>query len=507
MIRTFSALYASKHSAFSPPVKEMSSSPLSSPSIQDIRGPDAVVGVRQDVFSSNHVRLERGSLPFKKRKFDMTLNLYTDCCNEDALPSSRLGTEVEKTPFEEPLLKKKKKNDNKRRRERSTENGSKKQHGGLTPDEPSGTSTSLEVTALSPASTHTGCYGRTTRTDSYCQRTPCYNGSQYCKLHYQQYVVHRIRSDQPTKSSSSSAPTAQDKGSSSASLSTQASSPGRSKKLKYQNKCFATTSTAAALEGGCRCQATTSRGLPCAYVAVIDTKYCFLHAEYETNPPRRRRPRQDAIKKLRATPAPPLVVEGTGSMLPHLTNSQDSPSSSNLLSSIQDLPLASLLSLPQVLLDRRGLPDVFAAPPLVTSRPSLHGLLGGSTVSSSSNSSAELPKAGASLTFLSQLAKNQWYHKSVCILAGPFQYQTGTVDRWGNGWVTIRMDNTNHALDGVLSRLQDECQGVFVRQGRFILHNRRAFELCLLPLAGSTPTNTSSTDVLHSTWRNAAPLA
>jgi len=33
------------------------------------------------------------------------------------------------------------------------------------------------------------CHGKTSRTHSYCKRLPCYKGSQYCKLHYHQYVV------------------------------------------------------------------------------------------------------------------------------------------------------------------------------------------------------------------------------------------------------------------------------------------------------------------------------
>lgn len=83
-----------------------------------------------------------------------------------------------------------------------------------------------------------GCHGKTSRNQSFCRRQPCYNGSQFCKLHYQQ--------DQ----------------------------------RRLQDKRYTGKEP--------RCAATTTRGRACAYIAVEGTVYCNLHADYETNPPPRR---------------------------------------------------------------------------------------------------------------------------------------------------------------------------------------------------------------------------
>ncbi len=102
-----------------------------------------------------------------------------------------------------------------------------------------------------------GCHGRTSRNNSYCRRTPCYNGSRYCKLHYQQY--HKLSSD-----------------------------PNGNFKNKNEEPQIADKRFTGLVPEESPCQATTTRGRPCAYVAVGNTKYCNLHADYDTNPPPRR---------------------------------------------------------------------------------------------------------------------------------------------------------------------------------------------------------------------------
>jgi len=77
-----------------------------------------------------------------------------------------------------------------------------------------------------------GCHGRTCRNNSYCRRVPRYNNSMYCKLHYQHYCVGN-GSQLPDK--------------------------------KFTGGLGETI-----------CVATTTRGRPCAYVAVSGG-FCHLH--------------------------------------------------------------------------------------------------------------------------------------------------------------------------------------------------------------------------------------
>ena len=103
-----------------------------------------------------------------------------------------------------------------------------------------------------------GCHGLTSRNNSYCRRQPCYKGSHYCKLHYQQHV-----------GDTSSPPTTQE--------------PPVVPSLAHQDKRFVGASNEV------RCHATTTRGRLCAYAAQgPKSKYCYLHADYDTNPPPRR---------------------------------------------------------------------------------------------------------------------------------------------------------------------------------------------------------------------------
>lgn len=116
-----------------------------------------------------------------------------------------------------------------------------------------------------------GCHGKSARSNSYCRRLPCYNGSNYCKLHYRQYNSNggeRTTEGQPQLVRPCT--------------STESGEISKTQPLVHQDRRFMGDS------GDVQCQATTTRGRPCAYVAVGDTRYCNLHAEYDTNPPPRR---------------------------------------------------------------------------------------------------------------------------------------------------------------------------------------------------------------------------
>jgi hypothetical protein len=83
-----------------------------------------------------------------------------------------------------------------------------------------------------------GCHGRTSRSNTYCQKNSCYNGSNFCKVHYQQ----------------------------------------QNNAGPFQYKRF--TGSGAEV---C-CKATTKRGKECAFVATSGNNYCHLHADCDNNP-------------------------------------------------------------------------------------------------------------------------------------------------------------------------------------------------------------------------------
>lgn len=260
-----------------------------------------------------------------------------------------------------------------------------------------------------------GCHGRTSRNNSFCRRTPCYNGSSYCKLHYQQYVVAGTRFHHETSI-----------GSAVSEPSSVTSTP-----TIHQDKRFT----------GCgsdvRCIATTTRGRACAYICVNDTKYCHLHADYDTNPPPRR---------------------GAGSSSTTTTPSQQltlTKSSLNILPRLQGCP---------------PLPDLGSGRMIsvTTLQPALMPLANddtrGSTSSVSSDDSFVGSNNSADSTIpetsnqqnLNSVSSDKWLDRKVKIATGPFINTTGVVEKWGNGWVTVRIHER-------------------------LTHNRRAIELLLVP--------------------------
>lgn len=165
-----------------------------------------------------------------------------------------------------------------------------------------------------------GCHGRTSRNNSYCRRQPCYNGSNFCKLHFQQYVAAcRVAVNSTSDNTALTAsmgegilendemPTGIDEGRTSVALAPEEKS-SQENKNSLLSSFHPQTGTGAAAggmlnrlhhhhhqdkrytgqSGEKQCCATTTRGRPCAYASVNGMKYCHLHADYDTNPPPRR---------------------------------------------------------------------------------------------------------------------------------------------------------------------------------------------------------------------------
>ena len=100
------------------------------------------------------------------------------------------------------------------------------------------------------------CHAKTSRGNFFCKRQPCYKGTNYCKQHFCQ-IEAKKGSDDEEESSKAAYTVGQDK------------------------RCTGD-------DNEVRCFATSTRGRTCAYIAVNYTKYCYLHADYDTNPPPRR---------------------------------------------------------------------------------------------------------------------------------------------------------------------------------------------------------------------------
>lgn len=258
-----------------------------------------------------------------------------------------------------------------------------------------------------------GCHGRTSRNNSFCRRTPCYKGSTYCKLHYQQYIVAGTRL--PLESTADSEPNS------------ITSTP-----TAHQDKRFT----------GCddevRCVATTTRGRPCAYVCVAGTKYCRLHAAYDTHPP----PRRGGSSSSATTPKPEPKLD----IMPRMQGCPTLP----------DLGTGRRFSTPSL------------QPALVpynsgNSRRSPSSVSSDDSFAASSHSFDSSPDA-SSQVLLSSISSDQWLDRKVKFATGPFVNRTGIVEKWGNGWVTVRVHGG-------------------------LTHNRRSIELYLVPPSSTTSEN------------------
>ena len=174
-----------------------------------------------------------------------------------------------------------------------------------------------------------------------------------------------------------------------------------------------------------RCNATTTRGRPCTYAAVQSTKYCFLHADYDTNPPPRR------IKS---------------------SNDEDKE-----ISTSSSVSPGALIHTEDDLSDEEN--QMSASPvPSIESHANLESKLKGSTAAvfkkRRTNAKFAEKHAESHRPLLSMMATDQWFGQAVQIAVGPFEGRTGIVQKWGNGWITVLIEGVG-------------------------FHNRRSFELYL----------------------------
>ena len=396
-----------------------------------------------------------------------------------------------------------------------------------------------------------GCHGRTSRNNSYCRRYPRYNGSLYCKLHYQQYVLNNnnnrhIISDSsveknptlttvqgsnqsndttPTNITASELEAAKAMARQIALTCTSTDSfinmyqlSGRqyfpvtntkSNTISNKNASYHQDKKFSNLPGEAQCKATTTRGRSCAYVSVNDTLYCHLHSEYGTNPPAPRRgsgsnQNQNSEKKNNSASQkkdsklflvtkkdvqnenPPnndtnekdskavLSVDNISSHMKKNANTNtittkleaEPPSESlpknsentekiNSIHKNESIILNQLKCLKNALMmeSTKGSSQILSCVNLQSNFKCETGQI--KVPSSSGNYMNNIGNKMDSLQLLTSVNSLQWENKLVRIMFGPLARHTGRIMRWGNGWVTI---------------------GTYAG-----LHNRRAFELQLLP--------------------------
>jgi hypothetical protein len=292
-----------------------------------------------------------------------------------------------------------------------------------------------------------GCHGRTSRYNSFCRRQPCFNGSNYCKLHYALYQ-EKSKSDTTSvattvaatvvtpaqkkksaiqKKKSAILPASQNGTNDNTVVPTlpvvMINTPNAiSKSNAQQDKRFTGS------PGEIRCHATTTRGRACAYVAVgksddqgdddVASKYCHLHADYDKNPPARRNK-------------------------------------------------AALIASTTSLLQRGSKVFVVESYVKATKGSKNVGRNHKGDLNGSSSSSQSFP-------LLSMLSTDIWFNKRVIISTGPFMNRSAVVLRWGNGWVTVKLDMKD-------SEVTDGGKGKKKKKKDDVVHNRRSFELFLHP--------------------------
>ena len=297
-----------------------------------------------------------------------------------------------------------------------------------------------------------GCHGKSSRHNSYCRRMPCYNGSNYCKLHYRQYVrAASTSSDDMTLSAEEYDPQ-QDPADETTPLNSPKPRGGKNAALILQD---ASSPNPPHQDrrymggpGETRCSATTTRGRACAYVAVRNSKYCHLHADYDINPPPRRggcgggqhqkKQSKTSSKKGASTSAFRRVADSPRSES-RTVSSEDSISLGTLSSeSAQQHRLLSPTPTAEAMRHTTTTTKKTAATPSQASR----------------RANARRKHADSPYPLLSMISTDQWSQKLVRIATGPFKDRTGNVEKWGNGWVAVHIPGVG-------------------------MHNRRSFELYL----------------------------
>jgi hypothetical protein len=315
-----------------------------------------------------------------------------------------------------------------------------------------------------------GCHFRTSRNNSFCRKHPCYNESKYCKLHYHHFkiAVGNRQLLQPDVAGVADT-TSEQVNAMEATLTnvlTDKTIPGVSSALQQQEGNGLTvdaqvgttpseeqlpqatvatllllplsgrgggaTTTlppahqdrrfSSATNGEPRCLATTTRGRPCAYIAVNCTKYCYLHAEYDTHPPPRRGGACQQIQLQNQQVKGSKTQEKTQGIQTDmvLTSASKRSEATTLLSGSTKQPMSSSSS--------------SYSPGSLDKDPSrvLHEESSSSAITSVP---AQAPQSElyAGLTLLSMISSDRWFHKLVIVAAGPLINRTGTVEKWGNG--------------------------------------------------------------------------
>jgi len=342
-----------------------------------------------------------------------------------------------------------------------------------------------------------GCHGRTSRNNSFCRRTPCYNGSNYCKLHYQQYVVQRGASPHPISSSYDSAQQNMaklDKHSINAKVNTDSPRSENTENSTYhrhhQDKRFSGLN-----HDEKQCLATTTRGRPCAYVAVHGTKYCNLHADYDTNPPPRRgggggggggggnsgsnkskinnQNDKDNATKSETMEAGQLILPIDATKLGYSSNVNENK---NTQENTIDPTSSAHNFYHSVPLQKKVIGSTTAElsscqPVILPINEDTHSDMNNiaslniSDLKDHNDTDSNITSTNCPYPLLNSIPSDNWHNKLVLISSGPLINHTGRVIKWGNGWITVSTVTGRIAGEG----------------GCKLLHNRRAFELYLIP--------------------------
>jgi len=319
----------------------------------------------------------RGSLPFKKRRFDDVVLQAVDVSSAAATVPPQVSALSALSLIASTAA-------------------------ALPPVDETESSSLSESSSSLGSDQHRGlCQGRTSRTNARCKR-PIYGGTGFCKLHFQlkggaAAKASALEQEESSLTATTTTIICKPALTSSPMVPAARSSHGASSSShdkRYQ-----------AGSGETRCQATTTRGRLCAYVATKGQKYCNLHCDFDTAPPPKRKKACDAAPN----------------------NKSEARKSS-----------AAAAVLPE------PLPDKVA--PLERS----------SSGSKRSRGISKLAKKhmDSEIPVLSTISSDQWAKKRVKISVGPLAGRIGLVEKWSNGWVTVRVEGVG-------------------------LHNRRSFELCL----------------------------
>lgn len=347
------------------------------------------------------------------------------------------------------------------------------------------------------------CHAKTSRNNSYCQRQPCYSGSTFCKLHYQQPQEQQdlntnLAPSPVAATMAATAPSRPITSSSSISSSSSSAAPMVAQAAAVTTTTSVTalttttsnsTTAAAAAAGGqdkrymgqeleVRCLATTTRGRACAYTAVHDTRYCFLHADYDTNPPPRRKSKEEveAAAALVATgnTATAFSITAVASSTPATAAAVSPPlkkkkqkvavlrapspvipkKAKTLVIPAKAKPLAIPIKKAKTCVTPNKKAKTLAIPPSKEAAAAAAAVANFKKRFRRTSAKLAEKHAGSPHPLLSMIATDKWLGKTVKIAMGQLEGRTGVVEKWGNGWVSVNIKGVG-------------------------LHNRRSFELYL----------------------------